>query len=69
MEITGGLSPGERYADDNSFLVKAELAKQMGDYPFYFGDEVEKTFFGAADLRPEVRDWIIEFLQKHGAKL
>lgn len=26
-EITSGLSPGERFADENAFLVKAELAK------------------------------------------
>jgi cobalt-zinc-cadmium efflux system membrane fusion protein len=27
VEITGGLSPGERFAEERSFLVKAELAK------------------------------------------
>ncbi len=27
LEVTAGLRPGERYADERSFLVKAELAK------------------------------------------
>jgi cobalt-zinc-cadmium efflux system membrane fusion protein len=30
VEIASGLAPGERYADDGSFLVKAELTKSEG---------------------------------------
>ena len=31
-EITAGLSPGDRYADDRSFLVKAELGKGEAEH-------------------------------------
>jgi cobalt-zinc-cadmium efflux system membrane fusion protein len=30
VEIVDGLAPGERFADERSFLVKAELAKGEG---------------------------------------
>jgi cobalt-zinc-cadmium efflux system membrane fusion protein len=33
VAITRGLEPGERYADEGSFLVKAEIAKSAGGHP------------------------------------
>ena len=32
VEIVDGLAPGERFAEERSFLVKAELAKGEGGH-------------------------------------
>lgn len=50
-----------RVVQDPEFL--ATLARRMGDYPFYVGDEVEQLFREAVDISPETLAWLHDLLR------
>jgi tripartite-type tricarboxylate transporter receptor subunit TctC len=48
-------------AVDPEFLEAVRV--EVGDYPFYLGDEVTRTFAAASEVEPETLDWIRALLR------
>jgi hypothetical protein len=52
---------------DSAFLTAAHL--EVGDYPFYVGDEARRRFSVAIDVPPEALEWLRRFVvEEYGAE-